>query len=101
MFPILENRYLSKGLLFQKDFTGKLQSSRKVNPAPSFGVAAIIGFLILAVIVIFVRIKINKEKRMKALAQRAIRLGVNPTYIEETWKRRFIKSWSISNFFSI
>ena len=36
---------------------------------------------------------------MKALAQRAIRLGVNPTYIEETWKRRFIKSWSISNFF--
>ena len=63
----------------------------KLTLSPSFGLAAIIGFFILAVIVIFVRIKINKEKRMKALAQRAIRLGFNTTQIEETWKRRFIK----------
>ena len=51
MIPLLENKYAS------------------------LSVAAVIGFIILAIIVVFVRLRINKEKRQKAVAQRAIRCG--------------------------
>lgn len=51
MIPLLENKYAS------------------------LSVAAVVGFIILAMIVIFVRLRINKEKRQKAIARRAIRCG--------------------------
>ena len=64
----------------------------------SFGVASIIGIVVLGFIVAFVRMRINREQREKEITKRAIRLGLTRSFMKQC-QQGLVQTLMYSNYY--